>query len=47
VDGVFERAGLNCPEDDTGERSSYNRAADLVADNVDLSPLTIGEQFGL
>jgi adenosylcobyric acid synthase len=47
VDGVFERAGLNRPEDDTGERSSYNRAADLVADNVDLSPLTIGEQFGL
>ena len=47
VDALFEHAGLDRPEADTDERSPYDRAADLVAENVDLSPLAIGEQFGL
>ena len=47
VDTLFERAGIDRPDTDAAERSPYDRAADLVAENVDLSPLTIGKQFGL
>lgn len=47
VNTLFECAGLDRPETDADGRSPYDRAAGLVADNIDLGPLAIGEQFGL
>jgi len=38
---VFERAGIDPPDPDGGERSPYDRAADLVAEGVDLDPLDL------
>jgi adenosylcobyric acid synthase len=42
VDTVFDAAGRSRPSDDAGAHSPYDRAADLLADNVDVEPLLDG-----
>jgi len=39
IDTVFEASGRSRPNDAASARSPYDRAADLLADNVDLAPL--------
>ncbi|MXR50012.1 cobyric acid synthase [Halovenus sp. WSH3] len=47
VERVFEAAGRNRPEPEArrDDRSPYDRAADLVTDNVDLGALGLGEPW--
>ncbi|MFW6000414.1 MAG: cobyric acid synthase [Halorubrum sp.] len=43
VERVFASAGRTRPDAATGDRSPYERAADLVADNVDLAAAGLGD----